>query len=166
LQVNLSQGILLLESLPCDSIEFVNRANKDNWCVSCVCVFAFDLFIMFFMFILIPRHKSRESVKIGPHPRGHPSSEASRGRRHWRSGGGHAGAQGGHSGGCGNPPREPDRHPATNNSEVGVAGECQEEVAIVCFHGGASSLPSIGTIKSFSREFLAAEPGVGQREPL
>jgi hypothetical protein len=23
----------------------------------------------------LPRHKSRESVKIGPHPRGHPSSE-------------------------------------------------------------------------------------------
>jgi hypothetical protein len=23
---------------------------------------------VFFMFILVPRHKSRESVKIGPHP--------------------------------------------------------------------------------------------------
>jgi hypothetical protein len=33
-------------------------------------VFAFDLFIVFFMFILIPRHKSHESMKIGPHPRG------------------------------------------------------------------------------------------------
>jgi hypothetical protein len=33
-----------------------------------VCVFAFDLFIVF---ILVPRHKSRESMKIGPHPRGH-----------------------------------------------------------------------------------------------
>jgi hypothetical protein len=39
-------------------------------------VFAFDLFIVFFVFILVPRHKSRESVKIGPHPRGHPSSSA------------------------------------------------------------------------------------------
>jgi hypothetical protein len=29
-------------------------------------VFGFDLFIVFFMFILVPRHKSRESVKIGP----------------------------------------------------------------------------------------------------
>jgi hypothetical protein len=40
-------------------------------------VFAFDLFIvfiMFFVFILVPHHKYRESVKIGPHPRGHPSS--------------------------------------------------------------------------------------------
>jgi hypothetical protein len=40
-------------------------------------VFAFDLcvvFIVFFVFILVPRHISRESVKIGPHPRGHPSS--------------------------------------------------------------------------------------------
>jgi hypothetical protein len=34
-------------------------------------VFAFVLFIVF---ILVPRHKSHESVKIGPHPRGHPSS--------------------------------------------------------------------------------------------
>jgi hypothetical protein len=56
LQVNLSQGILLLESLPCDSIELVNWANEDNRCVSCVCVFVFDLFIMF---ILVPHHKSR-----------------------------------------------------------------------------------------------------------
>jgi hypothetical protein len=39
-----------------------------------VCVFAFDLFIMFFMFILFPRHKSHESVKIGPHPKGQPLS--------------------------------------------------------------------------------------------
>jgi hypothetical protein len=40
-------------------------------------VFAFDLlivFIMFFVFILVSRPKSRESMKIGPHPRGHPSS--------------------------------------------------------------------------------------------
>jgi hypothetical protein len=29
---------------------------------------------MFFVFILVPRHKSRESVKIGPHPGGHPTS--------------------------------------------------------------------------------------------
>jgi hypothetical protein len=40
LQVNLSPGILLLDSLPCDSIELVNRANEDNRCVSCVCEFA------------------------------------------------------------------------------------------------------------------------------
>jgi hypothetical protein len=46
-----------------------------------VCVsFPFDLcvvfimFIMFFVFVLLPRHKSRESVKIGPHPRGQPLS--------------------------------------------------------------------------------------------
>jgi hypothetical protein len=42
-----------------------------------VCVFAFDLFIMFivfFVFIPVPCHKSHESVKIGPHPRGQPSS--------------------------------------------------------------------------------------------
>jgi hypothetical protein len=45
-----------------------------------VCVFAFDLcvmfivFVVFFVFILVPCHKSHESVKIGPHPRGHPSS--------------------------------------------------------------------------------------------
>jgi hypothetical protein len=41
-------------------------------------VFAFDLcvmfimFVMFFEFIIFPRHKSRESVKIGPHPWGQP----------------------------------------------------------------------------------------------
>jgi hypothetical protein len=44
-------------------------------------VFAFDLFIafvvfvvffVFFVFIPVSRLKSRESVKIGPHPRGHP----------------------------------------------------------------------------------------------
>jgi hypothetical protein len=63
-----------LESLPCDSIELVNRANEDNRCVSCVCEFTFDLFIMFIVFILVPCHKSRESVKIGPPPRGHPTS--------------------------------------------------------------------------------------------
>jgi hypothetical protein len=28
----------------------------------------FIVFVVFFMFILFPRHKSRESVKIGPHP--------------------------------------------------------------------------------------------------
>jgi hypothetical protein len=43
-----------------------------------VCVYMpFDLcvmFIMFFVFILFPCHKSRESVKIGPHPRGQPLS--------------------------------------------------------------------------------------------
>jgi hypothetical protein len=42
-----------------------------------VCEFAFDLFIMFivfFVFILVPSHKSRESVKIGPHLGGHPTS--------------------------------------------------------------------------------------------
>jgi hypothetical protein len=47
-------------------------------------VFAFDLFIVFvvffvfivlFVFTLVPRHKSHESVKIGPHPRGCPSSD-------------------------------------------------------------------------------------------
>jgi hypothetical protein len=70
-----------LESLPCDSIELVNRANEDNRCVSCVCVFAFDLFIVFIVFfvffVFIPDslHQSRESVKIGPHPRGCPSSQ-------------------------------------------------------------------------------------------
>jgi hypothetical protein len=36
----------------------------------------FIMFIMFFVFILVPHHKYRESVKIGPHPRGHPSSGA------------------------------------------------------------------------------------------
>jgi hypothetical protein len=34
----------------------------------------FIVFVVFFVFILLPRHKSRESVKIGPHPMGHPSS--------------------------------------------------------------------------------------------
>jgi hypothetical protein len=43
-------------------------------CILCVCVFAFDLFIVFFVFILVPRHKSRESVKIRPPSRGHPLS--------------------------------------------------------------------------------------------
>jgi hypothetical protein len=43
-------------------------------------VFAFDLFIVFFVLIVFfvfipdPLHKSRESVKIGPHPGGCPSS--------------------------------------------------------------------------------------------
>jgi hypothetical protein len=72
-----------LESLPCDSIELVNRANEDNRCVSCVCVFAFDLcvvFIVFFVFILFPRHQSRESVKIRPHLRGQPLSYGIRAR--------------------------------------------------------------------------------------
>jgi hypothetical protein len=36
----------------------------------------FIMFFVFFVFILVPRHKSRESVKIGPHPRGHPSSDS------------------------------------------------------------------------------------------
>jgi hypothetical protein len=42
-----------------------------------VCVFAFDLFIVFIVFfVFIPDslHQSCESVKIGPHPRGCPSS--------------------------------------------------------------------------------------------
>jgi hypothetical protein len=34
----------------------------------------FVVFFMFFVFILVPRHKSRESVKIGPHLGGHPTS--------------------------------------------------------------------------------------------
>jgi hypothetical protein len=41
-------------------------------------VFVFDLcvvFVVLFVFILFPRHKSRESMKIRPHPRGHPSSD-------------------------------------------------------------------------------------------
>jgi hypothetical protein len=40
-------------------------------------VFAFDLFIVFIVFfVFIPDslHQSRESMKIGPHPRGCPSS--------------------------------------------------------------------------------------------
>jgi hypothetical protein len=32
------------------------------------------VFIVFFVFIPDSLHQSRESVKIGPHPRGHPSS--------------------------------------------------------------------------------------------
>jgi hypothetical protein len=32
------------------------------------------MFIVFVVFILFPRHKSCESVKIGPHPSGHPTS--------------------------------------------------------------------------------------------
>jgi hypothetical protein len=66
-----------LESLPYDSIELVNRANEDNRCVSCVC--EFDLqFVCRVNCVLhvhpLPYHKSRESVKIGPHPRGQPLS--------------------------------------------------------------------------------------------
>jgi hypothetical protein len=34
-----------------------------------LCV-VFTVFVLFFVFILLPRHKSRESVKIGPHPWG------------------------------------------------------------------------------------------------
>jgi hypothetical protein len=34
----------------------------------------FVVFIMYIVFILFPRHKSRESMKIGPHPRGQPLS--------------------------------------------------------------------------------------------
>jgi hypothetical protein len=49
---------------------------------------------------------------------------------------------------------------------VGVAGEYQEEAAVICIHGGATSLPSLSAIKHFSREILAAEPRVDQREPL
>jgi hypothetical protein len=44
--------------------------------------------------------------------------------------------------------------------------EYQEEVAAVCIHGGATSLPSLGAIKCFSGEILATEPRVDQREPL
>jgi hypothetical protein len=40
-----------------------------------LCV-VFIVFVVFFVFILFPHHKSHESVKIGPHPRGHPSSDA------------------------------------------------------------------------------------------
>jgi hypothetical protein len=73
-QINLSQEILLLESLPCDSIDLVNRANEDNRCVSCVCVCVFIRFVCHVHRVLcvhpLPRHKSRESVKIGPHPIG------------------------------------------------------------------------------------------------
>jgi hypothetical protein len=49
-------------------------------CILCVCVFAFDLcvvfivFIVLFVCILFPRHKSHEYMKIGPHPRGQPLS--------------------------------------------------------------------------------------------
>jgi hypothetical protein len=32
------------------------------------------MFIVFFVYILVPRHKSRESVKIGPYLGGHPTS--------------------------------------------------------------------------------------------
>jgi hypothetical protein len=49
-----------------------------------VCVFSFDLcvvFIVFFVFILVPCHKSHESMKIGPHPRGHPSSDLHLGQK-------------------------------------------------------------------------------------
>jgi hypothetical protein len=81
------------------------------------------------------------------------------GRRAW-------GARGGHGGGRGNPPREPDCHPAAATGEVDVVGEYQEEAAVICIHGGPMSLPSLGAIKCFSREILAAEPGVDQREPL
>jgi hypothetical protein len=49
---------------------------------------------------------------------------------------------------------------------VGVAGEYQEEAVVICIHGGATSLPSLGAIKRFSREILGVEPGVDQREPL
>jgi hypothetical protein len=34
----------------------------------------FIMFVVFFVFILFLCHKSREFVKIGPHPRGHPTS--------------------------------------------------------------------------------------------
>jgi hypothetical protein len=49
---------------------------------------------------------------------------------------------------------------------VGIAREYHEEAAIVCIHGGATSLPSLGVIKCFSREILAAESEVDQRDPL
>jgi hypothetical protein len=42
-----------------------------------VCVsLPFDLCVEYIVFILFPRHKSRESVKIGPHPWGQPLSAA------------------------------------------------------------------------------------------
>jgi hypothetical protein len=63
-------------------------------------------------------------------------------------------------------PQEQDHHPVAADGEVGVAGEYQEEALIVCIHGRATSLPSLGAIKRFSREILAAEPGAYQREPL
>jgi hypothetical protein len=34
----------------------------------------FIMFVMFFVFILLPCHKYRESMKIGPHPWGQPLS--------------------------------------------------------------------------------------------
>jgi hypothetical protein len=49
---------------------------------------------------------------------------------------------------------------------VGIAKEYQEEATVVCIHGGVASLPSLGAIKCFSREILAAEPGVDQRDTL
>jgi hypothetical protein len=49
---------------------------------------------------------------------------------------------------------------------VGVAREYQEEAAVVCIHGGATSLSSLSVIKHFSREILAVEPGRDQSEPL
>jgi hypothetical protein len=52
------------------------------------------------------------------------------------------------------------------NGKVGVVGEYQEEAVIIYIHGGATSLPSLGSIKRFSREILAAEPDAHQREPL
>jgi hypothetical protein len=45
---------------------------------------------------------------------------------------------------------------------VGAAEEYHEEAAVVSIHGGATSLPSLGVIKRFSREILAAEPEVDQ----
>jgi hypothetical protein len=47
------------------------------------------------------------------------------------------------------------------DSEVGVRGEYQEEAVVVCIHGGAASLPSLGAIKRFSNKILAAELDVG-----
>jgi hypothetical protein len=61
---------------------------------------------------------------------------------------------------------ERENHPAVADGEVGVAEEYQEEAAIVCVHGSAASLPSLGAIKRFSREILAAEPDADQRDPL
>jgi hypothetical protein len=34
----------------------------------------FFMFVVLFVFILVPHHKSRESMKIEPHPWGHPLS--------------------------------------------------------------------------------------------
>jgi hypothetical protein len=42
---------------------------------------------------------------------------------------------------------------------VGIAVEYQEEAAVICIHGGVTTLSSLSAIKHFSREILAAELG-------